>query len=380
MEQLKKIPIVYYSGDLGFFKGILSSFYFLDIRVIKWEDVMEKCKNSIIETLVLEENFFYKDSLDRTGKYRIQFEQLVSLLNQNCIGSLMIYNHHCMQVEKEKLQKIDEIAKHMKISMLVCGEYDFDLKNIKIKNQDVFEIMLNSHWVKALSMMLLKKRKPQVDFMLSTVVKDEFRKEIVNGLLPTDVTIVSNNSSTFLYKKIEDVRKTFFKKLGDFQLVDYDHNKIADGLITIFGNGPPNFDLYEKHLCELVIETSNAGPWHLTEKTYRPIAFGIPIIFLGHKPMFDHLVKKGYQFHDNNFYVYWHSEIPLQQKINYLKSFLQSLKNDESRKKLLETASYNYSLFWNNIKFNHLDAQYNFFNDFFGDDVILEEAYDIFNF
>ena len=380
MEQLKKIPIVYYSGELGFFKGILSSLYFLDIRAIKWEDVMEKCKNSIIETLVLDENFFYKNSSDRTGKYRIQFDQLVALLNKNCIGSLMIYNHHPMLMEKEKLKKIDEIAKHMKISMLVCGEYDFDLKNIKIKNQDTWEIGLHSHWVKALSMMLLKKRKPQVDFMLSTTLKDEFRKEIVNGLSHTDVNIVANNKSEFLWKKIEDVSKGFLKKLGDFQLVDYDHNTIVKSLITIFGNGPPNFDLYEKHLCELVIETANAGSWHLTEKTYRPIAFGIPIIFLGHKPMFDCLVKKGYQFHDNNFYVHWHSDIPLQQKINYLKFFLQSLKNDESRKKLLETASHNYSLYWNHIKFNHLEEQYNFFNDFFGDDFILKEVYDIFNF
>jgi len=381
MEPLKKLlPVVYYSGELGFFGSILSDLYFLNIRKIEWQKVIEKCKDSIVDILVIDEEFFYKDELDRKGKYKIQFDQLVELLEQNRIGSLLIYNHHCMKVEKKKLQKIDEIAKNMKISLMVCGEYDFDLKNIKVKNTDVFEIQLHHPYVKALSMMLSKRRKPEKDFMLSVVAKDEFRKKVVDGLLDTDVSIISNNTSDFLAKKVDDVAKVFLKKLHDFQLKDYDYNKAVHFTIEIFNNGPPNFDLYEKYLCELVIETSNNGPWHLTEKTYRPIAFGIPIIFLGHKPMFDHLIKNGYQFHDDNFYVHWHGNITLEQKIVHLKSFLKSLKNNDSRKKLVDTASHNYGLFWNNRQFNHMDTQYDCFYDFFGEDVILKEAYSLFNF
>lgn len=383
MEELKKkIPIAYYTGDLGFFKHILSALYFLDVRVIAWQDVIEKCRNSIIDVLIVDENFFYKDRHDPTRKYKIHFDQLVELLNQNRIGSLLIYNHHVMQVEKERLQKIDEIAKNMKISLMACGEYDFDLKNIKVKNQDIFEIMLHNPYVKALSMMLSRRRKPEKDFMLSVVVKDEFRKKVVDELLDTDVSIISGSrsKSEILFKKIDDVAKVFLKKLHDFELKDYNYDYAVDTIIKVFANGPPNFDLYEKYLCELVIETSNTGPWHLTEKTYRPIAFGIPIIFLGHKPMFDHLIKYGYQLHDDNFYVHWHSDISLEQKIVHLKSFLQSLKNDDSRKKLVDTASHNYGLFWNNRRFNHMDIQYDFFYDFFGEDVILKEAYNLFNF
>lgn len=379
---MKKIPTVYYCGDLGYFGQLLRPLYFLAVKMLKWEDFVEKCKNSVVDTLAIDENFLYDKITDRRGINRRRFDQLVELINQNRIRSLLIYIHHPMSMEKEKLLKINELGKHIKISMLTCGGFDFDLKNIKIKNQEVFEIKFHRDRVKALSVMLLRKRKPQLDFMLSTVVKDEFRKEIVNGLLDKDVNIVSNKTSGELFEKIENTRKTLLKKLDNFQSLNYDHKSIVDELITVFGNGPPNFNLYEKYLCELVIETSNSGPWHLTEKTYRPIAFGIPIIFLGHKPMFDTLVKNGYQFHDNdnNFYTHWHSNISLQEKISYLKSFLQSLKNNESRKKLLETASHNYSLFWNNRPFNYMNEQLDFFYDFFGDDVIIEEAYNLLNY
>lgn len=379
---MKKIPIVYYSGDLGFFTQLLRPHYFLDVRVIKWEDFVEKCKNSVIEALAVDENFFYKDIPNRTNINKRRFDQLVELLNQNQIQSLLIYIHHPMHMDKEKLLKINEFGKRIKISMLTFGKFNFDLKNIKVKNQEVFEIMFHSHRIKALSIMLLKKRKPQLDFMLSTVPKDEFRKEIVNGLLDTDVNIVSNKTSGGLREKIEDVKKTFLQKLDNFQSLNYDHKAIVDELISVFANGPPNFNLYENYLCELVIETSNSDNWHLTEKTFRPIAFGIPIIFLGDKVMFDTLVKNGYRFHDNdhNFYIHWHSDISLQKKVSHLKSFLKSLKNNENRKKLLEIASYNYNLYWKNRPFDYGNAQLEFFNDFFGDDVIIEEVYDLFNF
>ena len=143
-----------------------------------------------------------------------------------------------------------------------------------------------------------------------------------------------------------------------------------------FGNGLPNFKMYEQAFCELILETRNAGSWHFTEKTFRPIAMGIPVVHLGHKPIHARLLAMGYRLYDNGFYQQWHTETALEKKLPYLESFLTHIKNDKSAQAQMEQiAQHNYQHFWNQRKLHYYTHIQQVFDSIAGENTLTHKIY-----
>ena len=148
-----------------------------------------------------------------------------------------------------------------------------------------------------------------------------------------------------------------------------------------FANGLPNFKIYEQVFCEIVLETRNQGNWHFSEKTFRPISLGIPMVHLGHKPMYDKLLEYGYHLYDNNFYQQWHKHIELEEKLPYLEKFLTHINSSESAQKQMEqTAQHNYQHFWNHRKLYFYTHMNHTFESIFGGNNLVHDIYNEMNF
>jgi hypothetical protein len=262
------------------------------------------------------------------------------------------------------------MAKDNNISILLVGYYDFKLQNIKVQNFIMMEEKLNKPLIKILSMILIKNKKSEKEFIVNCVPRDEFRRKVLtyldeSGAVPGCFKYNQGKKTIELYKKVDD----FFEILKKYKL-----NHYADALYG-FGAGLPNLEQYERALLEIVIESNNLTSWQLSEKTFRPIAFGIPIVFLGHKKMFDMLTGHGYRLYDNNFYEKWHSNTPLDERLLHLKKFLTHIKNEADIEKIKKIAVHNYDLFWNRRFTNSHEAINSFLEGFLGENIVVNKIY-----
>lgn len=74
-------------------------------------------------------------------------------------------------------------------------------------------------------------------------------------------------------------------------------------LLGGFGNGLPRFDLYDKAEYEIVLETNYCSDTiHVSEKTWRPIASGMPAVFLLSGTNLNFLESIGYKLEPVSFY------------------------------------------------------------------------------
>jgi len=266
------------------------------------------------------------------------------------------------------------MAKDNNIGILLLGQYDFKLQNIKVQNFIMMEEKLNKPLIKILSMILIKNKKLAKEFIVNCVPKDEFRRKILtyldeSGAVPGCFKYNQEKESEELRKKVDN----FFEILKKYKL-----NQYADALRG-FEVGLPNLEQYERALLEIVIESNNLTAWQLTEKTFRPIAFGIPIVFLGHKEMFDTLTGYGYRLYDNNFYEKWHSNKPLDERLLHLKEFLTHIKNEADIEKIKKIAAYNYDLFWNRRYTHSYEAINSFLESFLGENTVVNNIYKCLN-
>ena len=257
------------------------------------------------------------------------------------------------------------------IKIIVNGYYNNVYNNIKIYSIDNFENVISHSFVLLLSQILHKKRQPTKMFSMQTVFKDNFRKTVGNYLqesaLWKDFPPSPLTNSTALYKKAADVLQHLEQHYGPGQHIH---------ALKSFGNGLPNFKMYEQVFCELILETRNSGSWHFTEKTFRPIAMGIPVVHLGHKPMYDRLLAMGYRLYDNGFYQQWHTETALEKKLPYLESFLTHIKNDKlAQAQMEQIAQHNYQHFWNQRKLHYYTHIQQIFNSIAGENTLTHKIY-----
>jgi hypothetical protein len=176
-----------------------------------------------------------------------------------------------------------------------------------------------------------------------------------SGILENSfVNIIGKGDDQQFMEKQNDIINSIKKQLPEDMCLS---------ALASWGVGTPNFSAYEKSFCEIVIESTNGNFDRtfrskfsdLSEKTYRPIALGVPFVFLGAEKMFNKLIQDGYQLlDDDDFYKKWHNASTLQTGISHLIVFLKKIITDKSLKQRLESmAKHNYNNFWINRKLQH---------------------------
>jgi len=144
-----------------------------------------------------------------------------------------------------------------------------------------------------------------------------------------------------------------------------------------YGNGLPNMKAYELCMCEVVIESfvEYAGSWLLSEKFFRPISFGMPVILLCNTDMFEKIKEYGYRFYDfDNFYYKFQNTDDIKIKVDVLKKFMNHIKDDRPGA-LQEIADYNYNHFWNHRKNVYYDNVLQAWKNLLGGNSFVDNLY-----
>jgi len=352
-----------YSIDLpeyvsNFFKEIGG----ISLSAINQSRLLELCNQSTVKHLMVYETFV----VDHT-------EILMNLLQQRCVESLTIYNHHPFKFTDALMDRLNTVAMTIDIKIIVNGYYEKNYSNIKIYHEQTYEHSISHSFVLLLSQILHKKRRPTKTFLIQTVCKDDFRKTVSDHLRASAIW-----SDCIAPPRIDrrSVYEDFFHEKKHKLLQQFGEHTQPMHALHSFGNGLPNFKMYEQAFCELILETMNSGSWHFTEKTFRPIALGIPVVHLGHKPMHARLLATGYRLYDNGFYQQWHTDVALEKKLPYLESFLTHIKNDKSAQAQMEQiAQHNYQHFWNHRKNHYYTNLQNMFDDIVGENTLTHKIY-----
>jgi hypothetical protein len=332
----------------------------ISLSPINQSQLLELCKQSPVKHLIVYEQFV----TDHT-------EILMNLLQQQRVESLTIYKNHPFAFTDALMDRLNTVAMTADINIIVNGYYNNVYNNIKIYSIDTWEHSISHSFVLLLSRLLHKKRQPTKMFSIQTVFKDDFRKTVgtylrESALWKNFVSPAVTNSNA-LYKKADDVLQHFKQQYGDGQHIS---------ALTSFGNGLPNFKMYEQTFCELILETKNSSSWHFTEKTFRPIALGIPVVHLGHKPMYDRLLAMGYCLYDNGFYQQWHKDVALEKKLPYLENFLTHINSNTAVQAQMEQiAQHNYQQFWNQRKIHYYTHIQQIFDSIAGENTLTHKIY-----
>ena len=278
-------------------------------------------------------------------------ESLLNALKSKILNTLVIFNTHSFLFNDQVLAEIDRHSADLDIHIICQGHFAKKYNNVKVHHIELEEHFISHHFNLLLATKLQEMKNIEKTFLVQMVNKDEFRNTVISGITSSNLM----NDIVLTVKKGPGVTKNLMdmhKSLMDYVKEEYKENPQIFPALDSFGGVCPNFSLYEKPFCEVVAETKNTGAYHLTEKTFRPIAFRVPIIFLGSKVMYDSLNEYGYTFYDNQFYKCWHDEnISLVERVNKLVSVMQHIKEDETAKEQMQlSANSNFQVFWNQRK------------------------------
>ena len=301
------------------------------------------------------ENIGPQNTIDCLVVYELEYfehrELLKNALIKKHIQTLIIFNTHVMWVDEQILEEIDNLSRDLDIHMICQGYFAKRYNHIKIHHIEIEEHFISHHFNLLLATKLQEMRKPEKIFLLQIVNKDQFRKTVLDGVTSSDMindVISLDREGWEASRKLQELQGSLMNYIKE----EYKDNPDPFSALRGFGSGPPNFPLYEKTFCEVVAETRNMGAWHFTEKTFRPIAFRVPIVHLGSKVMYDTLNGYGYKFYDYDFYQYWHDQTqPLNERVKRLILFMRHIKQDEkAREEMQVTADTNFQIFWNQRK------------------------------
>lgn len=107
-----------------------------------------------------------------------------------------------------------------------------------------------------------------------------------------------------------------FTPLLNRMLWSYRDNKLP-GDQTSFDDRWVNPDWYKKTYCSVVVETAVTDQLFLSEKTFKPIAYGHPFLILAQPGALNRLRKAGFETFDNIFdESYDEMDIPVEEKLS----------------------------------------------------------------
>lgn len=263
----------------------------------------------------------------------------IDLINNSQQKNVLIIDHHFQ--EHSTIQKLNELIKENKLTILGTQETLNLYSKIKCYKMNSSELWCHHDFIYYMIKKWHNVREPiEISlflFMSSTkgierqTAIDEIKNNLHEDLLPLP-TITARE----LYKK-RDEFSSWVKNAFD-----------GSNMLGGFGNGTPRFDLYDKVFAEIVIETVYDTPTiHITEKTWRPIACGVPCILLLNSANIHYLRSLGYQLYPKEFYDELSVISNIEQAVQLLLKLSIRLKQDnEFKKKFKEIASINYKKFW----------------------------------
>ena len=294
-------------------------------------------------------------------------------LSDNTVGVLVVFNDHPFKFTPKILSEIDSLPCHDRLRIFCHGHWGDREKysNIVSTHVDHHEHSFSHHFIFQLSRQLTKRREPTKDFLWYTVPKDDYRKAMVNffqnkNILKNSIVSFSQTSQALLNKRklnLQDLERRY----GSGQWIN--------GL-QCYGNGMPNMKAYEDCACEIILETSNSGSWHLTEKFFRPVGMGMPIVLLVSREIFEKIKEYGYRFYDHDdFYSRFQNADDILTKAKILEKFMLHIKNDKPVE-MWKVANYNYQHFWNYRKNSYYDRVTQAWKKLVGKRNFIDQIYD----
>lgn len=359
MQSNEKLLLVYGVDLSAHESAIYIEHAGINLTNISFQQLAQICEKQVLPNVVLSE-----------GAIRNHHDAILQLMDAKRIKEITIHNDHPFGINEQILDKLDSYGKTHNINIVINGYFAKNYNNINIYYLEQEEFAIGHHFNMLLSQILKTRRNPVKTFIMQSVFKNEFRNSVGQYLKQSDIwkdfadTQMENTTQSLIRNSdqfIENVGKQFGKGL------------YINAFIP-FGNGLPNFKLYENAFCEVVMETRNSGPWHFTEKTFRPIAFGIPVVHLGHRILHERLMHYGYKIYDNGFYQHWHSDIPQQEKLGHLYEFLKHVKSD-AMEDMSNIAKHNYNLFWNQRRSAYYEQLQKLFDTVFGQQTLAHKVY-----
>lgn len=338
-----------------------------------YDTTLEQVSETNPKTFVVNEDFII-DNL----------EKVFRVMEQNNIKELVIHALHIYKFNRDILDKLDKLSEGKKVHFISMSYMVDTFKNVKAHSHDNVEHGISHDFNYLLAESLQSKRRPHLDFIFMVNKKNAFRRRINDALEQAGIlknSIVRNGGPEHfkqLYKLQNDLFNSIESKNPNHQFLD----ALRSWSIL------PDLKAYEQSFCEIVIESTNTQDDNtydsnfsdLSEKTYRPIALGIPFVFLGSKKMLDKLNKDGYLVVDDDiFYSKWHSSTDIDSKISHLINFLNKIISDkEIKRKLADMAKHNFKNFWLFRKLEHRKNNYKICKDCFGEGPI-DKIYDLMN-
>ena len=243
---------------------------------------------------------------------------------------------------EQLVNRIEQAGLHTDLHILADGYFDRQLNNVTVHAWHPWEQQFAHHNSMVLSHILSQHRKPDKDFLMILGRREPYRERLAKHLEESGCL---DNSITHFF-----TYQSRWPNIFDY----YDHLRAkADipGLqdwLSAFANGVPNFDWYRRIRYEIVTETANSGHVMMGEKTWRPIAFGIPMVYTAGKTLHEQLTRYGFRFYDPvGFYQAYHSTMDEQQKFSMLSTFLDHLRHKGDHAEAERLALHNKNLFWN---------------------------------
>jgi len=300
-------------------------------------------------------------------------ERWHGLLANNTIGRLVVFNDHPFLFTDRVLTDINDSGVADRLRVFCWGHWQERNRypNVISRHMDIGEHFFSHHTIFLLSRKLRQIRRPVKDFLWYTVPKGQYRRSFVDAFSRDPLL----NNSIVTFDSASDGLGVAASDRIDQMRELYGHGDWINGL-RCYGNGLPNMKAYEQVACELVLETANQGSWHLTEKFFRPVAFGVPVILLADREIHDKVLTYGYKFYDHgDFYEKFHSTDDVGHRIQHLRDFMVHIKQQRPAA-MQEIADHNYQIFWNQRKNAYYDTAMRYWKELIGNDNFLDDMYD----
>lgn len=274
--------------------------------------------------------------------YETQINQIIKNIDQINNGqqkNVLIIDHHFQN--HVAIQKLDDLIEADKLKILGTQEIINLYSNIECYHMSSSELWCHHDFIYYMVKKWHKQRQPKEEslFLFMSAKKDTERNETIDKIknnLGKNMLELPLVTSQYLYEKQDNY--------NDWIRDKFDGSNMLGG----FGNGTPRFDLYDRVFAEIVIETVyNTPTLQVTEKTWRPIACGVPCILLLNPANIKHLRSLGYDLQPKEFYDELVNCSHIEQAVQKLLHLSIRLTQDNVLKdKLRETAIKNYKKFW----------------------------------
>jgi len=340
---------------------------------VKWEALTlggYKCEeltsiDNHVDILLIGETEY----LENTGKWH-------DIVGKNVVGVLIIYSHHAFFFTNEVLEQLDSLPFANRVRIITNGHWEDPgrYKNIVSGHFDGYQHWMSHYVIYQLAFLLEQKRKPNKDFIWYMVPKDSYRRQLISAFKGSELL----ENSIVSFEQSNDSLRAKSKNFLDGLDLEYENSDYKNAFVS-FGSGLPDMKAYEQCFCEVVTETANNGAFHITEKFYRPTAFGIPVVMLCGKPMYSYLIQEGYELYNHdNFYDKFHGTNDMDTKLQELRKFLTHIK--EHPAEMQKTANRNRDHFWQNGNHNFYKNQNAIWKKMVGKENVLEKIYKELNF